>query len=130
MVPTGRPDRRERGAAVADFALVSGLVALVFLGVLQLGFTLHVRNTVISSASEGARVAARAGASPGDGVARTRALLTAALSERFARDVSVREEVVGGVRVVAVTVVAPEPVVGPFGPGTMTLTGRAFDEDQ
>ncbi len=121
----------ERGAAVADFALVSGLVTFVFLGVLQLGFTLHTRNTLVSCAAEGARVAARQGASDADGATRTRELIRAALADRFARDVSVSTSTAGGVRVVVVTVRAPVPVIGPFGVGeTMDVVGRAFDEDQ
>lgn len=127
----GRP-RAERGAAVADFALVSGLVTLVFVGVVQLGFTLHTRNTLVSCAAEGARVAARQGASESDGATRTRELIRAALSDRFAEDV--RTGVVttpAGVRVVVVTVHAPVPIIGPFGLGeTMDVVGRAFDEDQ
>ena len=47
--------RRERGAAVADFALVCTLVLAVFLAVFQLGLALHTRNMLISCASEGAR---------------------------------------------------------------------------
>ena len=80
------PGRRrdERGAAVVDFALVSVLVLVLFLAVLQLGFALYVRNTLISCASEGARYGARAGAVPGHGVARARDLVTASLSPRYA----------------------------------------------
>ena len=124
--------RRERGAAVADFALVSGLVTFVFLGVLQLGFTLHTRNTLVSCAAEGARVAARQGASPADGVARARALIRASLADGYADDVTAStEDTPSGVRVVVVTVRAPVPVIGPFGIGeSMDLVGRAFDESQ
>ncbi len=42
----------ERGAAVADFTMVSVLVVAVFLAVFQLGLTLHTRNMLISCASE------------------------------------------------------------------------------
>ncbi len=127
----GRP-RSERGAAVADFVLVSGLITFIFVGVIQLGFTLHTRNTLVSCAAEGARVAARQGASEADGVARTRALIRAALSDRFTGDVTASTTTTSaGVRVVVVTVRAPVPVIGPFGVGeTMDAVGRAFDEDQ
>ena len=53
--PRDGVDPREAGAAVADFALVSGLVSLLFLAVLQVGLALHIRNTLIACASEGAR---------------------------------------------------------------------------
>ena len=129
---TRETTRRELGAAVADFALVSGLVTFVFLGVLQLGFTLHTRNTLVSCAAEGARVAARQGASPADGVARARALIRASPADTYADDVTAStEDTPSGVRVVVVTVRAPVPVIGPFGIGeSMDLVGRAFDESQ
>ena len=123
--------RRERGAAMADFAMVSVLVVVLFLAVFQLGLALHTRNTLISCASEGARLGARADAVPGQGISRTQALITASLSARFARNVSSREAVVGGVRVVEVRVVAPLPVIGLLGPdGRLDLVGRAFLESQ
>jgi Flp pilus assembly protein TadG len=122
---------RERGAAVADFVLVSVLVLVLFLGVFQLGLALHVRNTLISCASEGARFGARADARPGEGVARTQELVSAAISPRFARVVSTGEGVVDGVRVVEVRIVAPLPVVGLLGPDReLDVVGRAFAEDQ
>ncbi len=123
--------RVERGAAVADFVLVSVLVLVLFLAVVQLGLALFTRNILISSASEGARYGARADAVPGQGVARTRELISASLSPRYARSVTAREAVVGGVRVVEVRVVAPLPVVGLLGPdASIDVAGRAFAERQ
>ena len=121
----------ERGAAVADFTLVSVLVVGLFLAVFQLGLALHTRNTLISCASEGARLGARADAVPGQGVSRTQALISASLSSRYARHVSSRQTVVEGVRVVEVRVVAPVPVLGLLGPdGRLDVVGRAFLEAQ
>ena len=128
-----RPSRRgrESGSAVADFAMVSGLVSVIFVAVFQLGLALHVRNTLISCASEGARVGARAGADPADGVARTRQLIGQSLSPRFAQDVTADVVEVDGVRVVAVRVTAPLPVLGPLGPDrALDVVGHAFLEDQ
>ncbi len=123
--------RRERGAAVADFALVSTLVLAVFLAVFQLGLALHTRNMLISCASEGARAGARADAVPGQGVARTQALISRSLSPAYARRVTSREAVVAGVRVVEVRVVAPVPVLGLLGPADrLDVVGRAFVESQ
>jgi Flp pilus assembly protein TadG len=111
--------------------MVSVLLLVLALGVFQLGLVLYVRNSVIAAASEGARNGARADATPAEGADRTASLITATLSEAFAEDVSAQERVVGGARVVEVTVVAPIPVIGLLGPtGTMTLTGRAFSERQ
>ena len=75
------------GAAVADFVLVSALVTLLFLAVFQVGLALHIRNTLIACASEGARYGARADREPGDGVARAQQLIRASLADRYADDV-------------------------------------------
>jgi hypothetical protein len=125
------PNHDERGAAAADFVMVSVLVVVLFLAVLQLGLTLHTRNTLISCASEGARLGARLDAAPGQAVARTESLISQSLSPEYARTVSARESVVDGVRVVEVRVVAPIPVIGLLGPSDrLDIVGRAFLESQ
>jgi hypothetical protein len=121
--------RGDEGSAVVDFVLVSVLVLVLFLGVIQVLLVLHVRATVIDSAAEGARLAGRADRGPADGVERTRALIDAAVSDRFARDVSAREIDRDGLRVVEVTVTFPLPVVGLLGPsGAMTVDWHALEE--
>ena len=121
----------ERGSAVADFAMVSGLVAVLFVAVFQLGLALHIRNTLISCAAEGARLGARADADPADGADRARELIRASLSDRYTGQVTARVVDVGGVQAVAVDVAAPLPVIGPLGPdGRLRVTGRAFLEGQ
>lgn len=121
----------ERGAAVADFVLVSVLLLTVFLAVFQLGLALHVRNTLIACAAEGARLGARADATVVEGAARTRQLISSELSARFAQDVTTSQDSVNGVQVVSVHVRAPLPVFGPLGPaGALEVTGRAFRENQ
>ena len=124
--------RDDRGAAVVDFALTSGLLALLFVAVLQVGAALHIRNTLVSCASEGARHAARVGSSPDRGVARTEDLIRRAVSDGYADDVSASvEQTPDGVEVVVVRVRAPLPVLGPLGPdGALDVTGRAFLEEQ
>jgi hypothetical protein len=121
----------EGGSAVADFTMVSALVAVLFVAVFQLGLALHIRNTLISCASEGARLGARANADPDDGAARARELIRSSLADRYARQVTARVVDAGGVQAVAVEVVAPLPVIGPLGPdGRLRVTGRAFLEAQ
>jgi hypothetical protein len=116
---------------VADFVLVSALVSVLFVAILQVGLTLHVRNTLISCASEGARLGARAGSSPKEGASRAGELISASLSSRFADDVSAEVTVDGGVQVVAVRVRAPLPIFGLLGPDDgFDLVGRAFLETQ
>jgi hypothetical protein len=122
---------RERGAAVADFVLVSGLVSLLFLAVLQVGLALHIRNTLIACASEGARYGARADRAPADGVARAQQLIRASLADRYAADVSASTTSAGGVSVVRLRVLAPLPLLGPLGPDrTLDVQARAFAEEQ
>ncbi len=132
-LPIRLPARaRDRGSAIAEFVMVGSLVILLGMSIIQLGLVLYTRNLVISAAAEGARAGARADASPADAVARTRSILTDSLSAAYAQDVTaakVRQP--DGVVVVQVTVEAPVPVIALIGPaGTMTLTGRAFDERQ
>lgn len=119
----------ERGSAVAEFVLVAALVLALFLGVVQVALALHVRSLVVDAAAEGARIAARADRDLADGAQRTRALLTASLSESYARDVTVRTTTLDGLPVVEVTVRAPLPVVGILGPsGGLTARGHALRE--
>jgi len=122
---------RESGSAAADFAMVSGLLSLLFLAVFQLGMALHIRNTLISCAAEGARYGARAGATPGDAVARSGELIRASLADRYADHVTATTTTVDGVQVVQVRIQAPLPVLGPLGPDrVLAVQARAFSEYQ
>jgi Flp pilus assembly protein TadG len=126
-----RPGRREGGAAIAEFAMVSALVTVLSLAVLQVGLALYVRNVLVACASEGARLGARADATPDEGAERTRALISDTVSPRFARGVTVGVRGAGEVQVVVVHVVAPMPVVGILGvEGGLDVVGRAFLEQQ
>lgn len=122
----------DAGSAVPEFVMTSVLVVLVFMAVLQLGLTLHVRNTLISCAAEGARYGARQGSSPEEGAGRTRTLISRSLSGRFAQSVTASTETTSeGVQVVVVDVAAPAPVLGPYGPARgLEVRGRAFAEEQ
>ncbi|MDE9367755.1 pilus assembly protein [Luteipulveratus sp. YIM 133132] len=134
IVRLGRPAegvRSDGGSAVAEFAMVSALVIVLFLAAFQLGFALHVRNTLIAHASEGARYGARADSSPAQGAERTRYLIRSSVSGRYATGVSAARTTEGGAAVVRVSVVAPLPVIGPFGPGgELKVSARAYAEDQ
>jgi hypothetical protein len=122
-------DRGSRGAAVVDFVLVLVVLVPVFLGILQLGLVLLVRNTVAAAASEGARYAATIDRGPADGVARTRAQIEGALAERFADDVRADRVLVGGVPGVEVRVHLVVPALGLGGPAVeLTVTGHAVEE--
>lgn len=111
--------------------MVTMLLMLVFVAVLQLAFALWTRNTLVAAAQEGARVAARADATPAMGVARAQQVIRAQLSDSYASDVTAGEDLVGSVEVATITVRTPLPVLGPFGPDrALTVTGRAHAETQ
>lgn len=112
--------------------MVGALVVLLGMGVVQLALVLYVRNALVSDASEGARLGARAGSSLDEGATRTRELISRDLNGSYAQGVTAsRQTTSAGVQVVEVTVSAPAPVIGLAGPaGTMTVTGRAFQEGQ
>lgn len=119
----------ERGSAVAEFTLVGVLLTVLALAVVQLGLALHVRNTVLDAAAEGARYASLAGSSDADGVVRTRELISAAISSDYAGEVSASRTTIDGVPVVAVTVRATLPVVGLLGLDRgLEVTGHAAVE--
>ncbi|WP_232331267.1 TadE/TadG family type IV pilus assembly protein [Agromyces laixinhei] len=116
----------ERGSAVAEFTLVGILLTVLALAVIQLALALHVRNTVLDAAAEGARYAALAGSSEGAGVARTRELISMAVSAEYADDVRAGISTVDGVSMVSVTVRAPLPIVGLLGVDrALEVTGHA-----
>ncbi len=101
----------------------------MFVAVVQLGTVLHVRNTLVDCASEGARYGAFADRTPQDGAQRTRDLIVASLSARFAGDVQARHVEVDGLQTVEVTVTAPLPVIGLFGPtGALVVHGHGAEE--
>jgi Flp pilus assembly protein TadG len=124
-----RPRRTQRGAAVVDFVLVLVVVLPLFLGILQVALVLHVRNTLVSAASEGARYAATADRPLAAGEDRTREQISGALASRFARSVSARAATVQGAPGVEVAVTAQVPPLGIWGPGVrLEVTGHAVEE--
>ena len=79
---------------------------------LQLTIVLHVRNTLVDSAGEGARYGALAGHEPADGAQRARDLIAQSLSPAYAQGVSAGRTTLDGLEVVEVEVEAPLPLVG------------------
>ncbi len=119
----------ERGAAVVDFVLVLVVLVPLFLGVLQVGLVLHVRNTLAAAASEGARYAATVNGAPSSGAARTRSQIRGALADRFADEVTAHQVMVDGVPGVEVEVAADVPPLGLWGPAVhLHVAGHAVRE--
>ncbi|NHU84502.1 pilus assembly protein [Kocuria sp. JC486] len=113
---------------VAEWAMVAGVTAVLFAVTLQVIFALHVRNVLIDAASHGARYGTLADRGPSDAVGRTNDLITQTVGPGFAGNVRADAATIDGVPTLEVTVVAPLPIVGPFGPpGTLEVTGHAID---
>jgi hypothetical protein len=114
---------------VVDFVLVGALATLVFVGVVQLAVVLHVRNTLVDCAAEGARYGALADRTPQDGARRAAALISEDLTARYAQDVQSGRETVDGLATVVVRVRAPVPLLGLLGAGRfLTVSGHAVSE--
>lgn len=125
--------RDDRGAAVVEFTLVSVLLVSLFLMIMQVGLVLHTRNVMVSAAQEGARFAANADRTGGDGVERTRAALRNALgADLLARTevtVAPRSTTPSGAPVVGIRVHGPLPFLfTAVGPLAITVEGHALEE--
>jgi hypothetical protein len=118
--------RDDSGSAIVEFLLVSVLLVALTAGLLQLSLALHVRNTLADAAAEGAREASLVGATQQDGVIRARDLIRVAVGEAVEIEVVARRELWQGTPTVAVTVTAPLPLLGFFGPPrTLRVMGRS-----
>jgi Flp pilus assembly protein TadG len=121
--------RGERGSAVVDFVLVATILVPFFLGILQVGLFLYVRNTVTAAASEGAHYAAVLDRTPTDGEARTRELISGVVTDGLVDSVSAEQIDLDGQPGIEVTVDAHMPPLGLWGPGiSFTVEGHAVKE--
>ena len=121
--------RRDDGSAAAEFVMVGALLTILTLSVLQLGLALHIRNTVLDAAAEGARFAALADNGLGDGVERARDLITVALGPGYAANVTAFYGSYLGHPSAIVTVRTPLPLIGLIGvEGGLEVAGHAAVE--
>jgi Flp pilus assembly protein TadG len=133
-VPCARRDTvwrhgSECGAAVVEFTLVSVVLVALSLAIVQVGLVLHVRNTLVACAAEGARYAANADRDLSDGEARTVALIAESLSDRYGEAVTSRYVTTGGVQLVEIEVTATLPLFGLLGVDRgLTVSGHAVEE--
>lgn len=119
----------QRGSAVVDFVLVLVVLLPIFLGILQVGLVMMVRNTLASAAAEGARYAATLDATSADGAARTRSQIDSATSGRYADDIDVVTVLLDGRPAIRVTVHARVPALGLGGPAVeLEVSGHAVKE--
>ncbi|WP_319804476.1 TadE/TadG family type IV pilus assembly protein [Nocardioides malaquae] len=121
--------RDEQGTAVVDFVLVMLVLVPLVLAIMQVSLVLYVRNTVALAASEGARHAAAWGASPQDGLERTRQQWTGAVSSRFVTDSRIEAVEFAGAPAYRVVVEVDVPALGLGGPGVgFEVSGSAVIE--
>lgn len=106
--------------------MVSSMLLLLTLTVLQVGFALYVRTTLLDAAGEGARHAGLFGAGINAGEERTAALIQASIGAGYAQNVDAVATEFEGQPAVAVTVRAPLPLLGLLGlPESLEVTGHA-----
>lgn len=111
---------------MVDFVLVGALATLIFVALIQLTLALHVRNTVADAASSAARYGALGDRSADDARERAAMLVGAALGQDYVEEISVNVETRDGLNVLSVSVTAPIPLLGLFGPPhTLEMTGHA-----
>jgi Flp pilus assembly protein TadG len=121
--------RNERGSAVAEFALVAVVLVPLFFAVVQLAFVWHVKTTITSAASQGARYAAAYDRDLGDGERRAAEVVDDALGRGIVDEERATESQVGGQRVVEVVVRARVPTLAFWGPSiAVEGTGHAVEE--
>ncbi len=117
------------GSAVVDFVLVLVVLVPLVLGIVQVALVLHVRNTLVAAASEGARYAATADRPLSAGADRTRERISAAIAGRFATDVTAHASPVLGAPGVEVDVAADVPPLGLWGSAVhLAVSGHAVEE--
>lgn len=119
----------DRGSAPAEFVMVGGLLTVLTLSVLQLALALHIRITALDAAAEGARYAALADNELGDGIARTKSLITSAIGSGYAVNVTAAYGSYLGHPSTIVTVRTPVPLIGLIGfDNALEVVGHAAVE--
>ncbi len=129
LVPNCLSAQNDSGSAVVDFVMVGALVITVFVALLQVTLGVYARNVLTDAAGDGARRAALVGGTEAEARQRVQVLSDAALRRGYVDTVTVSRVPSGELMIVEVTVTAPFPVLGLFGPGgTLRATGHAVDE--
>jgi Flp pilus assembly protein TadG len=124
-----RRRRSDVGSAIVDFALVSVVLVPLFFGILQLALIWHVKTTLTSAASEGARYGAAYNRTTADGQRRTGQVIDETFGTDFRDQVTASDSTVSGQPGVEVDVSAQVPVLGFWGPTiTVEVSGHAVKE--
>ncbi len=108
---------------------MSVVLVPLFFGVLQLALIWHVKTTLTSAASEGARYGASYNRSATDGGRRTSAVIDDVFGGDFADQVAASETTIAGAPAVEVSVRAEVPVLAFWGPTiSVEAQGHAVKE--
>jgi hypothetical protein len=125
--PEPRADA-ESGSAVVEFVLVTTVALVLTLALAQLALFLFERNVLLGSLAEGARVAAAAGRTVGDGQARAAELLSQSAGGLVADKVAITGQASGDLVVLHAAGTLPSFV--PFVPGLpVRLTASMHKEE-
>jgi Flp pilus assembly protein TadG len=117
--------RRQRGAAAAEYVLVMMVLLPMINGIIEVGLTILVRNTLAACASDAARYGAAFGRSGGDALASAQQCVQASAGARWANAPT------AGVRagMMVVHISASVPPLGLVGPGYVVhVSGHAVQE--
>jgi Flp pilus assembly protein TadG len=121
--------RSQAGSAVVDFTLVVVVLVPMFFAILQLAVIWHIRTTLTSAASEGARLGAAYNSDVSDARQRTSEVIAATFGRGFDDQVSASQSSESGQRIVTVEVSAEVPVLAFWGPTvTVEVQGHAVKE--
>ena len=118
----------DQGSAVVEFVLVGALIVVLATGLLQLALTLHVRNILMSCASEGAHTAALADVDLAEGASRATQLAGEALGGKEV-EAGARHVANGDATLVEVTITTSVPILGLWGAGSMSVSAHAIEEE-
>lgn len=119
----------DSGAAIVDFVLITVVLVPLVLAIMQVALVLHVRNTLTTAASDGARHAVVDGAYPSDGVERARAMITQSLGSQYARNIAAQQTRFDGSSGVRVDIEASVPALGILGTvAHVHVRGRAVGQ--
>jgi len=116
---------RQRGAATTDFVLAMIVLMPIFFGIIQLGLTILVRNTLAACASDAARYGAVYGRPSEDSRGEAQRCVQSTVSGRWVTGIQGRPS--GDIVVVDIS--AKVPPLGLIGPGFgIHVSGHAVKE--
>lgn len=119
----------ERGSSPVEFVLVGTLLTLLTLGVMQLALAVYVRNVVHDAAVDGAYHAALADTTTDQGAERAREVITRAVGEAYAEDVTVVRSTALAQPTIEVRIRTTLPVIGLLGvPFALEVQAHAPEE--